>query len=854
MIFDKTVQGRGFLFIKRTVMAVLSVVIAVSMCITDNFAYAVTADEDRFADVRALGDANGDGKINMADVVAVRRYLINREENPLAVPSAAEVTGDGKINMADVIAMRRYLINSEKYPFVESVATEIPTEVPATDTAATPEQTITELPETPMPTLDTTEEPTAVSTAVPTEVPTKEPTEEPTAEPTGAPTEEPTEVPTAEPTEAPTEESTEVPTEAPTEVPTEAPTEVPTEEPTAVPTEERTAVPTEIPTAVPTEVPTAEPTEEPTAVPTEEPTPTPVPTAVPTPTISDDYQNKVTYTNTTTVALDSLDRNLTTVNETTEIRDDRYVGIFYFLWAGEHGTNLYDNSIIAKTASALTSEENWIAAGGGGLYEHHFWGKPMFGYYLQSDPWVMRKHVQMLTDADVDFLVIDATNAYTYTESALKLLGVLNEYGEQGWDVPQIAFMTNTESGTTMNKIYDEIYDAYPEYSHLWFNWDGKPLIIGNSSDANLRTDVKAFFRIKSNQWPNEARKDDGFPWMEFARSLSPDAVYGLNGRKEVANVSLAQHSSTVTFSYTAWYGANDRTRSWHDGANDTAEDAYLYGYNFAEQFEWAIEQDPEIIFITGWNEWVAQRQAARDSSMPIVFVDCADANTSRDVEPMEGGYGDNYYMQMISYIRKYKGTYGNAPVTKLTIDVTMGFAQWNDVPSYYKDFTGDIAARDYNGFGSEHYTDSTGRNDIEEMKVSEDNDNIYFFVKTVDDIVTAKGKNWMNLYISTDSSGGWHGYNFVLNNSSPKAGKCILSELSDSDTFTIKTKELAKVNYRQSGNMMMVEIPKSVLGISGDASFSFKWSDNCTAGDIFGFYKTGDAAPIGRAGYYYGN
>ena len=30
--------------------------------------------------------------------------------------------------------------------------------------------------------------------------------------------------------------------------------------------------------------------------------------------------------------------------------------------------------------------------------------------------------------------------------------------------------------------------------------------------------------------------------------------------------------------------------------------------------------------------------------------------------------------------------------------------------------------------------------------------------------------------------------------------------------------------------------------------------SDNCTTGDVFGFYTTGDAAPIGRAGYYYGS
>lgn len=50
---------------------------------------------------------------------------------------------------------------------------------------------------------------------------------------------------------------------------------------------------------------------------------------------------------------------------------------------------------------------------------------------------------------------------------------------------------------------------AHPEYSGLWFNWDGKPMIIGDESAATA--EVKSFFRIKANQWPNEDKKDDGF-------------------------------------------------------------------------------------------------------------------------------------------------------------------------------------------------------------------------------------------------------------------------------------------------------------------------------------------------------
>ena len=33
------------------------------------------------------------------------------------------------------------------------------------------------------------------------------------------------------------------------------------------------------------------------------------------------------------------------------------------------------------------------------------------GYYLADDDWVIRKHAQMLTDAGVDVIIVDLTNA-----------------------------------------------------------------------------------------------------------------------------------------------------------------------------------------------------------------------------------------------------------------------------------------------------------------------------------------------------------------------------------------------------------------------------------------------------------
>ena len=575
-------------------------------------------------------------------------------------------------------------------------------------------------------------------------------------------------------------------------------------------------------------------------------------------TDDDNYQNTAPLTERAIRAVDDLGRTLTTEKETTAARSGKYIGLFYFLWLGEHGTALYDNTEIAKVEGALDSEKDWMDAGGGPQNAFHFWGKPMFGYYKSYDKWVMRKHVEMLTDAGVDFLVFDTSNAIAYAPNALALMKILKEYQDKGWNVPKVCFLTNTKSGETMQTIYKSVYKKHPEYESIWFNWDGKPLIIGIPGEAT--DEIKDFFRIKASQWPMSAKEDDGFPWMEFDRLLSNEAVYGINGRKEVVNVSLAQHNQTYKMSAVSWYGSNDRSRSWHDGANDPAPDAYLYGYNFAEQFKWAMSIDPEIIFITGWNEWVAQRQSPSyqgpvKNEGPIVFLDNASLNGSRDVEPMEGGYADNYYLQMISFIRQFKGLSVDNARNNRTIDISGGFAQWNDIKAYYKDFDGDTEKRKATGWGKEKYVDESGRNDLVEFKVSEDSENLYFFVKTAEDITAAEGNNWMNLFIGIDgapAASSWNGYGFVLNYKAPdKDGSMYLGALASGKEYAVTP--LSEVPCRIHKNMMMVSIPKSALGIEGAASILFKWSDNCSEGDPAGFYTTGDAAPIGRAGYYFG-
>lgn len=549
-------------------------------------------------------------------------------------------------------------------------------------------------------------------------------------------------------------------------------------------------------------------------------------------------------------------------------RDNRQVGIFYFLWMGEHGTDgPYDNTqIVADHPDAIKSEAAWIKAGGGKQGAHHFWGKPLFGYYMSSDKWVMRKHLQMLVDAGVDFLVFDTTNAYIYNNRVRDLIDVWHEYLEMGVDVPKLAFYTNTESYTTMVKIKKAFYtnkrmhELYPRLDELWYQWDGKPMIVGDSA---LATDeLLEYFTIKDSQWPTEGHKDNGFPWMEFESSLKESSVYGVNGRKEVMNVSVAQHSETVTFSATAWYGANDRSRSWHNGANDTSENAVMYGYNFAEQWEYAIAQDPEMIFVTGWNEWVAQRQPGNDI-WPVFFVDCADYNNSRDVEPMEGIFGDNYYMQMVEYIRKYKGAQNRVYIgDHQTIDINGDFSQWDatSITAKYLDYRNDTIDRDEKGFGKLKYTNTTGRNDIVNMKVARDKEYIYFYVDTAEAITAPTDDQWMTLFIDSGVEGtaDWYGYDFAVNVEKPNGSEAVLSKANGNGWGWTNA---GTVKMKVEGNKMMLAISRADLGIPDDGKtlidLQFKWADNYQRSEngsyeIWTFYKDGDAAPYGRLNYIY--
>ncbi len=181
----------------------------------------------------------------------------------------------------------------------------------------------------------------------------------------------------------------------------------------------------------------------------------------------------------TWAATDALGRSLPGYAETGPPRANKFVGIFYFLWLGEHGTDgPFDvTKILARDPQAINNPDSPLW---GPLGSPHHWGEPAFGYYVSDDEWVLRKHAQMLSDAGVDAVFFDVTNQLTYPRSYLALCRVWTQIRREGGKTPQIAFLAPFWNPV---KVVQELYgDFYQQglYADLWFRWEGKPLILAD--------------------------------------------------------------------------------------------------------------------------------------------------------------------------------------------------------------------------------------------------------------------------------------------------------------------------------------------------------------------------------------
>jgi len=586
----------------------------------------------------------------------------------------------------------------------------------------------------------------------------------------------------------------------------------------------------------------------------------------------------------TWVTSDMLGRKLPSIDVAGPVKDEeKYIAMFYWVWRASDSM-LRTNDKILNVQQALDLHEGddqdiiydpswkgWKGAGG------VWFNESIYGYAYGMDDWKRRKELELLSAADVDMVVLDCPSGM-YSGGYIHLAKIMHEMRKDGLNPPKmvlrIAWNDLLEADANLLERHYHEYVEPGLFSDSYFMYEGKPLIAswpkmmdnfktGEPERDAYRQHIKDVFTFRPmvpsyftgptdktvNQWP----------WLE----VYPQHEFGKTetGGVECVCVGIAQNTAPGYTSYTAFNVPDcfGRSYTYKRKFQDLSEDSDLYGFNFQEQWDRALEVDPRFVFVTGWNELTTGRFSVYDQGAVTVnngFGDSFCDEYSRDIIPIKGDYKDNYYLQLISNIRKFKGV-RPTPVANEAKTVAMGdFAAWESVEPTFYGYKGGTEPRDEYAIGArKRYRNYTGRNDILYSKVTRDNENVYFYVETAENLTPYTDHAWMRLFLNTDrvQATGWEGYDYVINRISPTENKVYVEKNRGSDNVW-QWEISGEGEYTVSGNKMMIKVPRSALGLEGKAlDFEFKWNDNMQQdGYLMDFYVNGDTAPVGRFNYHY--
>ena len=582
----------------------------------------------------------------------------------------------------------------------------------------------------------------------------------------------------------------------------------------------------------------------------------------------------------TWVFTDGLGRTSLTYEDVGAPRDNKTVAMFYWTW---HIDGFVTNNVVnvqeycEKYPDAMRDFNNEIWK----QNETYWWNESIYGFYRADDPWVLRKQAELLTNAGVDVIFTDNTNGdHTWHNAYNALLTEWDDAMTDGLKTPKLSFMLpfwdRSYTNMQVSSIYQDMFRA-GKYPNLWYYLDGKPMIMAipasfNPNNSPLEKEISNYFTFRAGQPGYVVDHTDYRTWGWL--SMYPQAKYYASSKDksneivEQITVGIAMNHNYKLHELAAMSGDFIAGRSYSSTYPDRYEkegaEASKWGYNFAEQWNYALQVDPSVVFVTGWNEFRVGRYEnwpeGSPASVPNAFPDQFNDEFSRDIEPTKGALKDHYYYQLVNFVRQYKGVNPiPTPSAKTTIDLSAGQDQWKAVEPYFGAYIGNTEHRDSKGYGDLYYTETSGRNDIIGAQVARDDEYVYFNVECAADITPYTDKLWMTLYIDSDQANqGWETFEYVINKSAASADTVVLEKFTGNGYESTK---VADCSYTVDGRYMTVKVAKSDLGLSGDNyTINFSWTDNVHdegdyekfSGDIMDFYVSGDVAPGARFKFSY--
>ena len=558
---------------------------------------------------------------------------------------------------------------------------------------------------------------------------------------------------------------------------------------------------------------------------------------------------------------------------------DRKVGMFYFIWHGEHVQNgIFNVTELKKT----NPEALWDINADPTISrtsDFHYFSEPLYGYYCSDDPWVITRHVELLTMMGVDYISFDLTNFALYEKNSAAIFDVLLKYQAQGWKIPLVTSILN---GTSVEANHDQRIASYyntfykdPKYDSLWLRdpETNKPIITISIDEYydKLPLEVRQNIKFYNTIWPYDEGQTtyDDLSWLDWEY---PQTEY-INSKGTLMNVSVAQHcdgsfGSSVNPEMNK-YPSKNRGRGYNYETKKNESENAFKGTNLETQWSNVFNSERGIdeVFVTGWNEWIAYKlpyaslhpgvdNPPYDKNTTVDFCDTCDEEYSRDLEMTKGGYGDNFYLQNTRLTRKFKSSnivkYFGSYATQ-----NLRNYDWQNARTY-EDFVGDAMERNFARADKSgvFYTNNTNRNDIASTKVSNDKNNLYIQIQTKDNVVIDETtNNNLNLLLSVDGSNAndWNGYNFILN-TEPMTAPEGTTDISAFKPNSFEHDEVGRATYVRNGNTISLCIPLSSLGLTSDEfTVDFKVADGISdPSDIMNYYIDGDSAPIGRLNYRY--
>lgn len=566
-------------------------------------------------------------------------------------------------------------------------------------------------------------------------------------------------------------------------------------------------------------------------------------------------------------ATDALGRTLYSYSDVGDMKEDRYVGINFYLTTdgtGSQSAKPMDPYEANNTAVIEKYGVNAKALNYGDAI--HYWAEPEIGFYNQREPWALEHQLRLLANAGIDFIYIDGSNGIVYEEAFKNLLDCIVKLKSQGIPTVRVVYWTalNKEELNKLLKYYQD-----PKYKDVWFYWENKPAMM-------YRSDVRTNSYALKNIEPYKSMFTWRFAWVPSDSDNANKHYNTWNDSPETVGESTGFYSFSDRYKNecmsvgTSGFAENDKGRGPRLDSGRSAVYGKTSGYDLfglrANTDKGTYFQDrwndifkmqntevglPKIVLICRWNEWTAGQFSEQSDMLPS-FIEQFNKEFSRDIEPMKGGFTDNYYYQMCNNIRKFKGLPQPQKVSAAkSIDINGQFSQWNNVTPVFTDFVGDTDKRD--ALGSDNtirYTNTTGRNDIVLSKTTFDAGNIYFYAKTNANLTSpTSSKNWMLLYVDSDNNynTGWNGYDYLINKHIIDGGKTTISKWVDNIW-----KEVGSATYKCNGNELQVCVPRSIIGMAkNDLSYNYHWHDNPKRlYDINEFFVSGDSAPDRRFNY----